>query len=129
MFAKIFARVSEPIRNSRRTRRFETPSTITLRRISVHISISVCTFLPVCSTSSQASLRAIPNTTRDLQVLPFSTGVFRSQPRPFSTGVYIVVHGIDTNHNNMYDFSKGPSDVAPALPQEATVPAACGVIH
>jgi hypothetical protein len=41
----------------------------------------------------------------------------------------IVVHGIDTNHNNMYDFSKGPSDVAPALPQEATVPAACGVIH
>ena len=40
----------------------------------------------------------------------------------------IVVHGIDTNHDNTYDFGKGPSDVAPALPQEATVPAACGVI-
>ncbi len=42
---------------------------------------------------------------------------------------HIVVHGIDTNHNGMYDFSKGPSDLDPTLPQEATVPAACGLIH
>lgn len=42
---------------------------------------------------------------------------------------HIVVHGIDTNHNGMYDFSKGPSDLDPSLPQEATVPAACGLIH
>jgi hypothetical protein len=42
---------------------------------------------------------------------------------------HIVVHGIDTNHNGEYDFSKGPSDLDPALPQEATVPAACGLIR
>ncbi len=41
---------------------------------------------------------------------------------------HIVVHGIDTNHNGEYDFSKGPSDLNPAIPQEATVPAACGLI-
>ena len=42
---------------------------------------------------------------------------------------HIVQHGIDTNHNGMYDFSKGASDLDPSLPQEATVPAACGLIH
>jgi hypothetical protein len=42
---------------------------------------------------------------------------------------HIVVHGIDTNHNHAYDFSKGPSDLDPTLPEEATVPAACGLIH
>lgn len=42
---------------------------------------------------------------------------------------HIVVHGIDTNHNGAYDFSHGPSDLDPTLPQEATVPAACGLIH
>ena len=42
---------------------------------------------------------------------------------------HIVVHGIDTNHNGAYDFSKGPSDLDPSLPQEATVPAACGLIR
>ncbi len=42
---------------------------------------------------------------------------------------HIVVHGIDTNHNGMYDFSKGASDLDPSLPQEATVPTACGLIH
>ena len=42
---------------------------------------------------------------------------------------HIVVHGIDTNHNGEYDFSKGPSDLDPSLPQEATVPAACGLIR
>ena len=41
---------------------------------------------------------------------------------------HIVAHGIDTNHNGMYDFSKGKSDLNPALPQEATVPATCGLI-
>ena len=42
---------------------------------------------------------------------------------------HIVVHGIDTNHNGAYDFSKGPSELDASLPQEATVPAACGLIH
>ena len=41
---------------------------------------------------------------------------------------HIVEHGIDTNHNGMYDFSKGKSDLDPSLPQEATVPASCGLI-
>ena len=50
--------------------------------------MSVCTLAPACSDNPQASLRATPNRTGDSQVLPFSTGVLRSQPRPFSTGVY-----------------------------------------
>ena len=45
------------------------------------------------------------------------------------TDFHVVSHGIDTNHNGAYDFSKGPSDLDPSLPQEATVPASCGLIH
>ena len=41
----------------------------------------------------------------------------------------VVIHGIDSNHNHEYDFSKGKSDLDPTLPQEATVPASCGTIH
>jgi hypothetical protein len=42
----------------------------------------------------------------------------------------VVVHGIDANHNNMYDFnSLGKSDLDPTLPQEATIPASCGTLH
>ena len=37
---------------------------------------------------------------------------------------HVVVHGIDTNHNAAYDFSKGRSELDASLPQEATVPAA-----
>ena len=44
------------------------------------------------------------------------------------TDFHVVSHGIDTNHNGAYDFSKGPSDLDPTLPQEATVPASCGLI-
>ena len=45
------------------------------------------------------------------------------------TDFHVVSHGIDTNHNGAYDFSKGPSDLDPSLPQEATVPASCGLIR
>ena len=45
------------------------------------------------------------------------------------TDFHVVSHGIDTNHNGAYDFSKGPSDLDPTLPQEATVPASCGLIE
>jgi hypothetical protein len=45
------------------------------------------------------------------------------------TDFHVVSHGIDTNHNGSYDFSKGPSDLDPSLPQEATVPASCGLIR
>ena len=45
------------------------------------------------------------------------------------TDFHVVSHGIDTNHNGAYDFSKGPSDLDPSLPQEATVPASCGLIE
>lgn len=42
----------------------------------------------------------------------------------------VVVHGIDANHNRMYDFkSLGKSDLDPTLPQEATIPASCGALH
>lgn len=40
----------------------------------------------------------------------------------------VVVHGIDANENDAYDFkSLGKSDLDPSLPQEATIPATCGV--
>ena len=45
------------------------------------------------------------------------------------TEFHVVSHGIDTNHNGSYDFSKGASDLDPSLPQEATVPASCGLIQ
>jgi hypothetical protein len=41
----------------------------------------------------------------------------------------IVQHGVDLNHNGRYDFkSAGASELDPSLPQEATLPANCGVI-
>src|SRR5215210_40030 len=41
----------------------------------------------------------------------------------------IVQHGVDLNGNGMYDEgAAGPSDLDPSLPQEATIPANCGVI-
>jgi hypothetical protein len=42
----------------------------------------------------------------------------------------IVQHGVDLNHNGRYDFrSAGRSELDPSLPQEATIPANCGVIN
>ncbi|MFJ8623679.1 hypothetical protein ACIRD3_12655 [Kitasatospora sp. NPDC093550] len=38
----------------------------------------------------------------------------------------VVIHGIDYNHNGKYDNVLGPSELNPALPQEATAPALCG---
>ena len=41
----------------------------------------------------------------------------------------IVQHGVDLNHNGRYDFqAAGASELDPSLPQEATIPANCGVI-
>ena len=41
----------------------------------------------------------------------------------------IVHHGVDLNGNGVYDEeAAGPSDLDPSLPQEATLPANCGVI-
>jgi hypothetical protein len=41
----------------------------------------------------------------------------------------VVIHGIDANHNKMYDFhSLGRSELDPSLPQEATIPASCGTL-
>lgn len=44
------------------------------------------------------------------------------------TNLHIVQHGIDPNGNGTYDFGKGKSELDPKLPQEATAPAACGMI-
>ncbi len=42
----------------------------------------------------------------------------------------IVQHGVDLNNNGRYDFkSAGKSELDPSLPQEATIPANCGVIN
>ncbi len=40
----------------------------------------------------------------------------------------IVQHGVDLNHNGLYDFGAGPSELDARLPQEATAPADCGTI-
>jgi hypothetical protein len=41
----------------------------------------------------------------------------------------VVQHGVDLNGNGVYDEeAAGPSDLDPSLPQEATLPANCGVI-
>ena len=41
----------------------------------------------------------------------------------------IVQHGVDLNGNGVYDEeAAGSSDLDPSLPQEATIPANCGVI-
>jgi hypothetical protein len=42
----------------------------------------------------------------------------------------IVQHGVDLNGNGKYDFkAAGASELDPSLPQEATIPANCGVIN
>jgi hypothetical protein len=42
----------------------------------------------------------------------------------------IVQHGVDLNDNGRYDFkAAGRSELDPSLPQEATIPATCGVIN
>ena len=42
----------------------------------------------------------------------------------------IVQHGVDLNHNGRYDFkAAGKSELNPSLPQEATIPATCGLIN
>lgn len=42
----------------------------------------------------------------------------------------IVVHGIDYNHNHLYDFGAlGVSDLDKTLPGEATAPALCGTLR
>jgi hypothetical protein len=42
----------------------------------------------------------------------------------------IVQHGVDLNRNGRYDFkAAGRSELDPSLPQEATIPANCGVIN
>ena len=42
----------------------------------------------------------------------------------------IVQHGVDLNDNGKYDFeAAGKSELDPSLPQEATIPANCGVIN
>jgi hypothetical protein len=42
----------------------------------------------------------------------------------------IVQHGVDLNDNGRYDFkADGKSELDPSLPQEATLPATCGVIN
>ena len=42
----------------------------------------------------------------------------------------VVIHGLDYNADGVYSFSnEGASELNPALPAEATDPAACGVLH
>jgi hypothetical protein len=43
--------------------------------------------------------------------------------------LHVVQHGIDVNDNGEYDAEAGPSELDPALPQEATAPTSCGMIE
>jgi hypothetical protein len=43
--------------------------------------------------------------------------------------LHVVTHGIDVNANGEYDMAAGASELDPALPQEATAPASCGIIE
>jgi hypothetical protein len=43
--------------------------------------------------------------------------------------LHVVTHGIDVNGNGEYDMAAGPSELDPALRQEATAPASCGIIE
>ncbi|RJK96974.1 hypothetical protein [Vallicoccus soli] len=43
--------------------------------------------------------------------------------------LHVVQHGIDVNGNGQYDAEAGPSELDPALPQEATAPADCGMVE
>ena len=56
-----------------------------------------------------------------------------SVPREVARGLgrmAIVQHGVDLNGNGVYDFeAAGRSELDPSLPQEATIPANCGVIN
>ncbi|GGX46010.1 hypothetical protein GCM10010353_70830 [Streptomyces chryseus] len=45
------------------------------------------------------------------------------------TNLHVVQHGIDPNGNGKYDFGKGKSELDSKLPQEATAPASCGMLH
>lgn len=41
----------------------------------------------------------------------------------------VVIHGVDYNDTDAYDFDAGTSDLDPSLPAEATDLAACGVLR
>ena len=60
--------------------------------------------------------------------------VFASTELPDGTAtavrnLHVVTHGIDVNGNGEYDRAAGRSEIDPALPQEATAPASCGIIE
>jgi hypothetical protein len=60
--------------------------------------------------------------------------VFKATELPDGTAtavrnLHVVTHGIDLNGNGEYDLAAGPSELDPALPQEATAPASCGIIE
>lgn len=56
------------------------------------------------------------------------TRTFAIDPTIDPTSFQVVVHGIDLNHDGSYDGSK-KSSLTDKAPFEATVPAACGVVH
>jgi Protein kinase domain/CHRD domain len=73
----------------------------------------------------------------DLTRYPTSGNISYQRAFPIPSGVadairagnaVIVVHGIDYNHNGIYDNVLDRSDIAPSLPGEATAPALCGTL-
>ncbi|WP_063932670.1 hypothetical protein [Jiangella alkaliphila] len=59
----------------------------------------------------------------------FSSGELPDGTAAAVRNLHVVQHGIDVNGNGEYDAEAGPSELDPALPQEATAPASCGIIE
>lgn len=59
----------------------------------------------------------------------FSSGELPDGTAAAVRNLHVVQHGIDVNDNGEYDAEAGPSELDPALPQEATAPASCGMIE
>src|SRR5271165_4734375 len=90
--------------------RFEAPSTRTLRRISVHSSMSVRTLLPFCSSARARSLEAGLSRSGDAQVLPFWTVIpTRSGAAVFDRDLHIAGSSFPRRSGGRQDDRRGLS--------------------
>jgi hypothetical protein len=83
------------------------------------------------SPASGLAVTRFPTTPNGVEHYDRHTRTQRDVARAIRNGEAVVVlHGVDYNGNGKYDFaSAGKSELDPALPAEATDPAACGVLR
>jgi hypothetical protein len=77
------------------------------------------------SAASRVDFSRYPNTgnVRYTRMIPLPAGIADAIR---AGNAVAVVHGVDYNHNGIYDNVLDRSDLNPALPGEATAPALCG---